>query len=469
MRIAVFLPGIMGSELWLEDEQIWPGTLAELVFRYPYVSAAEKIQPRGDELLRDDLRVGDVIRRFSVSVQYQSMIELLGRCGFRETDRTLYLCPYDWRRSNVGSADRLAEMLDEVVGGSNDQETKSIVLFGHSMGGLVARYYLESGKFNSRPAFKYISMLVCLATPHLGSPLALTASLGMERRLFLSKEQVYKLTQQPRFPSLYELLPPFPTPFLWSRELSQQLKPINIYDPQIFPKIHGYDLPKTRLNPVNLQSAYDFHHQLDFKRRPDHVRYFFFAGTRQVTATESFAQTRDNDFEIKNHEVENGGDGTVPFWSASVTGHQVSAVGGEHATIYKNGDLQQTLLAVLGIRALLAARAPSPPELSIRDRVVDLGGTFHAALAFVNGVGEVKGRISVERLMHEKEEVYGSPDSSVELSYRGVRTEQFNLLLQAPEIPGVYRIRFSEELTGASEAVDYVFVQSTIPKAEIPD
>jgi hypothetical protein len=32
-RIAVFVPGIMGSELWLGEKQIWPGTLANLVFR----------------------------------------------------------------------------------------------------------------------------------------------------------------------------------------------------------------------------------------------------------------------------------------------------------------------------------------------------------------------------------------------------------------------------------------------------
>lgn len=31
---VVFLPGIMGSELYLGDELIWPGTPAEMLFPY---------------------------------------------------------------------------------------------------------------------------------------------------------------------------------------------------------------------------------------------------------------------------------------------------------------------------------------------------------------------------------------------------------------------------------------------------
>jgi hypothetical protein len=342
----------------------------------------------------------------------------------------------------------------------------SIILFGHSMGGLVARHYLESGKFNSRPAFKSISMLICLATPHIGSPLALTAALGMERRLFLSKEQVYKLTQQPRFPSLYQLVPPVRTPFVWNRKLSEQLKPVDIYDPRIYPTIHAFQQPKNRLNASNLDSARDFHSSLDLRRRPDSVRYFFFAGTRQTTATASFATPIENDLEIRNHEVDDGGDGTVPFWSAAVTGEQVSAVGGEQATIYKNGELQQVLVAVLGKRALLAVMAIRP-ELSVRDRVVDPRETFRVALSFKDGVSVVEGRIELEKLQSEDRGEYGSPKTLAEISYRGARTEQFNLLLSAPEVPGVYRVRFSEEKTGNAQAADDVFVQSSISRSEI--
>ncbi len=123
---AVLIPGIMGSELRLGDEVVWPGPLSSMVLPYNKL----------DKLMSFDLVATDVIRRFSISEQYQKLINDLGRCGFREDDKpkTLYVFPYDWRKDNALAARRLADVLDEAVMQNSATE---ISLIGHSMGGLT--------------------------------------------------------------------------------------------------------------------------------------------------------------------------------------------------------------------------------------------------------------------------------------------------------------------------------------------
>lgn len=170
-QIAVVVPGLMGSELRLGNDVIWPGPVSSLWL--PYTKMAE--------LTRDDLVATDVIRQVSFSRQYATLIDELTMCGFRETSRppTLYVCPYDWRKKNELAAGVLAQLLDRVVEAHGS--AAEIALVAHSMGGLVARYYLESGEFCDRPGFGCVKRLITIGTPHRGSPLALTAGLGMEK------------------------------------------------------------------------------------------------------------------------------------------------------------------------------------------------------------------------------------------------------------------------------------------------
>ena len=58
-RVVVLLPGIMGSELRLDKELIWPGPAASLIFPYKKMT----------ELLDPNLVATDIIRSFSVSTQ----------------------------------------------------------------------------------------------------------------------------------------------------------------------------------------------------------------------------------------------------------------------------------------------------------------------------------------------------------------------------------------------------------------
>jgi triacylglycerol esterase/lipase EstA (alpha/beta hydrolase family) len=59
------------------------------------------------------------------------------------------------------------------------------------MGGLVCRYYLESSAFSQEPGFASVESLITIGTPHRGAALALTAAVGLEKRLSLKRTAIF--------------------------------------------------------------------------------------------------------------------------------------------------------------------------------------------------------------------------------------------------------------------------------------
>jgi len=92
---------------------------------------------------------------------YDNLIETLELNGFVQ-DENLFTFPYNWRQSNVFTAGLLRDRINEV---QEICECDKVDLVAHSMGGLVARYYIQSGLYEDD-----IDQLVFLGTPHLGSP-----------------------------------------------------------------------------------------------------------------------------------------------------------------------------------------------------------------------------------------------------------------------------------------------------------
>jgi hypothetical protein len=442
-HVAIVVPGIMGSQLERADEVVWPGTVWEYVHGYG----------RMDALMDPDLKATDVIRAFSISKQYQHLIDDLGACGFSMSSvpATLVLCPYDWRKDNRLAADVLAGKVEDVLRVHGEQVTISLIC--HSMGGLVGRFYLESGQFASHGGLAKITRLITLGTPHLGAPLALSAAVGDEKRLFLSAPQVMRLCSDPRYPSLYQLLPPRGTPAAWNKAAAAEFEPIDIYSPA---NVKGLNLVG-----ANIESAQRFHASLDLAKRPVHVRYFFFVGTRQTTITSMrlllpFGKT----FRINSFESEDAGDGTVPSWSGLVTGVQGQPVGGEHGTIYKDGSLRRTMAALLGAPGRLAVSAPDWVEIAIRDRVVRPREDVHVSLSFQSPINDLVAELQFEVLVSETNTFHpvGAP---LPLQYRGMSVERLNVLLTAPDVLGIYRLAMYASADPARPRIgeDELFVQ----------
>jgi len=94
---------------------------------------------------------------------YDNLIDTFKANGFID-GVDLFTFPYEWRQSNVESALQLKEKIDQV---KQICHCDKVNLVAHSMGGLVARQYIQSDAYAHD-----VSQLIFLGTPHLGAPYA---------------------------------------------------------------------------------------------------------------------------------------------------------------------------------------------------------------------------------------------------------------------------------------------------------
>jgi hypothetical protein len=114
--------------------------------------------------------------------------------------------PYDWRRDNRVAARALRRVADEKLHAARQRDPDAkLILIGHSMGGLVARYFLEC-----LDGWKDTRMLITFGTPHRGSLNAVDfLTNGFVKKLGPLK--IADLTRLLRsLTSVYQLLPTYP-------------------------------------------------------------------------------------------------------------------------------------------------------------------------------------------------------------------------------------------------------------------
>ena len=100
MKAVVFVPGIMGTELFsATGEKLWPPRPLETKFGYG----------RADKLLGEDVRHGGIIENVVCFDVYGSLLAQFAELGFQQntTEKRLYSFPYDWRLDLEHTAERL--------------------------------------------------------------------------------------------------------------------------------------------------------------------------------------------------------------------------------------------------------------------------------------------------------------------------------------------------------------------------
>lgn len=216
---TVIVPGIMGSglerpdgtEAWLNVGNVFGHHDLRLPPVLPLKSSRDGLRPFGL------IGVDAIIPRLFGFTEYADLLRLLKEAGFHRNVRengsagaVFHVFTYDWRRDLAESARRLGEYLDALALARGDNEARFNIV-GHSMGGLIARYYLRYG--DAEPGgpvtwagAKRISQLIMVATPNAGSIFSLNAALngnpvGMSNTTLAARVIAH-------MPAIYQLMPP---------------------------------------------------------------------------------------------------------------------------------------------------------------------------------------------------------------------------------------------------------------------
>ncbi len=92
---------------------------------------------------------------------YDNLYNALVKEGY-VPELNLFKFPYEWRDSNVENAKIFADRIEEIKQTTN---WPKVDVVAHSMGGLLAREYIESDYYRGD-----VDQLITLGTPHLGAP-----------------------------------------------------------------------------------------------------------------------------------------------------------------------------------------------------------------------------------------------------------------------------------------------------------
>jgi hypothetical protein len=212
--LVVLLPGITGSVLAdKKGREVWAPS-AGAAWR-AITSLGHSVT--GLELAGDDVDDGVSATRLVPDVTlvpglvkidgYSRIQDYLARQLGLEAGRNFHAFPYDWRRDNRVSAKRLeSQAMDWLQRWRTDSGNADarLVLIGHSMGGLIARYFIEC-----LGGWRVTRTLMTLGTPHRGSLNAVGFLVnGMKKGIGPRGLDLSPLLRS--LTSVYQLLPIYP-------------------------------------------------------------------------------------------------------------------------------------------------------------------------------------------------------------------------------------------------------------------
>lgn len=378
--IFVLLPGIMGSVLTHHDREVW-GPSAGSIFR-ALKSRGESIrdlQMQGDDANRDDLGDGVTATRIFPDVTiipgfwkidgYTWMANTLVSHFGLTRGESFFEFPYDWRRCNAVAARKLQRNVHDWLEQRKQAGAKDpkVTLACHSMGGLVARHFLEV-----LGGWQQTRALVTFGTPYRGS---LNALGYLANGYSLAGMDLTPLLRT--LTSIYELLPIYPCVSDGIGELARVTETPNL----------------PNVNSQRSADALRFHRKIENEQKnnaslPGYgYRIIPLCGFEQPTMQSArFVNGKVELLALRNG-VDESGDGTVPWISSTpieLSGTNVEVFAAEkHGSLQNNDALLTHVHGALTrpqVRGVVRAGAPVGVSVSAEDAYregaeIDIGVT----------------------------------------------------------------------------------------------
>jgi pimeloyl-ACP methyl ester carboxylesterase len=435
--IVVVIPGLIGSVLSKDGKPLW-GTSAGALYRILRGGALRDLALTGPDDETDEIGDGIVATGLVNNIEIIPGLWKQGGYSRLETGLTegvglipgdnYFTFPYDWRRSNRVSARRLAAAVPTWLNAwrekSGNTEAK-VVFVVHSMGGLVARHYVEC-----LDGWKTTKTILSFGTPYKGSGNAL----GFLCNGFTWKigpVEAFDGTDALRsFDSVYQLLPTYP----FVREPGQGLK-----------RVFELDLPY--LDPTRAKAAHDFHEQIriaqernarsdEYRRSGPRVRPVI--GSEQPTVQSAAWDGKTLTTLMARDGDDGSGDGTVPRVSALPL-----ELGFESATYVPNthSALQSDEVSSGHMRGVLTEADVDP-----RTYRAGLGRSFSLYLEDAYRAGQpVRVEATTSNYVQAIDGVLERVDEPAAPMPVKLRLAGDRYRVELPLEPGAYRVRLSAD------------------------
>jgi hypothetical protein len=337
--VIVLLPGIMGSTLRKNGKDAWgfkPGAITRAIFTLGD-SIAKDLRLGGDDPTRETLDDGvtadglasdlTLLPGFWKVDGYSHVADVLQETFDVTEGQNFFRFAYDWRRDNRVAANRLRRLSHDWLKRWREQSPGAkLILVGHSMGGIVSRYFLEV-----LDGWKDTKALITFGTPYRGSLNALdTLSNGMRKGPFTLED----MTEFGRScTSIYQLLPVYESIDMGNGKLARVGESTGI------PKVDAARCKAALAFHREIIDAVDAHlKEEDYQK--NRYRVFPIVGITQET--NQSAQLAGGKVTVSRQYLgeDMSGDGTVPRVSAIP--HEYSHAGNAMFAAMKHGSLQNT-------------------------------------------------------------------------------------------------------------------------------
>jgi pSer/pThr/pTyr-binding forkhead associated (FHA) protein len=309
-RPVVFVPGLMGSELWRGNERIWPDI--KYLFKHPEVyrySPESGLEARG--LVDQVVVVPNLIKLNQYNRLGDYLVEDLGY----ERGVDFFEFAYDWRQDVRTSARQLAQKIDDL------NLERPVTVIAHNLGVLVSRYYIEClhGK-------KRVELVILMGGPHQGFPKALSSLLIAPDVLPFGQMGERLRQVLATFYTSYQILPTYPC------ATNQKGEKANLFEMDDW-------LPEAQ-RPL-LAAARQFRRQLSNHSSVPAVSIFGY-GLKTITSL-SFQRDSSGLMSDLVYWQEPLGDSTIPQSSAVLEGTEIYPVRQYHGSLFIDHDVKMLL------------------------------------------------------------------------------------------------------------------------------